>query len=177
MVPVATTGGRTVITATPCLPSTLAVIVAVPGDTAVTLPASVTAAIDGEELAHEIVLRCNAAPTASNAVALSGMEPPTSRVAAVGVTSMRAATVLTVTGATFGPSLPQPVPQAPTNNSLVAKPRRERAGAFMVRSPRGAGRGVYSGAYTDSRGKLWDDTTLVHASRDPRPSGRFLPTD
>src|SRR6266568_4036511 len=93
------TGTMTVIAALPLLPSLVAVMVAVPAASAVTSPLPFTVATPGASLDQVIVRPESGLPLASSGVAVSCWVPPTTIVAAVGLTVSDATGIVTVTAA------------------------------------------------------------------------------
>src|SRR5256885_13504027 len=79
--------GVAVMTAVPCLPSTVAVIVADPGDHAVTTPRAFTRATLGSLDVQVVTRSPTGAPLASRATAIRGSRAPTSRLVDEGDTS------------------------------------------------------------------------------------------
>src|SRR6266516_4843244 len=93
------TGTMTVIAALPLLPSLAAVMLAVPAASAVTSPLPFTVATPGASLDQVIVRPESGLPLASSGVAVSCWVPPTTIVAAVGLTVSDATGIVTVTAA------------------------------------------------------------------------------
>src|SRR6266568_684837 len=93
------TGTMTVIAALPLLPSLVAVMVAVPAASAVTSPLPFTVATPGASLDQVIVRPESGLPLASSGVAVSCWVPPTTIVAAVGLTVSDATGIVTVMAA------------------------------------------------------------------------------
>ena len=82
--------GATVMVAEPVIPSTVAVMVAVPAATAETVPVAETVATAGVLLLHVTARPVSEAPAASRAVATSTCTPPITREAVAGVTTTEA---------------------------------------------------------------------------------------
>src|SRR6266704_1624145 len=93
------TGTMTVIAALPLLPSLAAVMLAVPAASAGTSPLAFTVATLGASLDQVIVRPESGLPFASSGVAVSCWVPPTTIVAAVGLTVSDATGIVTVTAA------------------------------------------------------------------------------
>src|SRR6266566_602375 len=93
------TGTMTVIAALPLLPSLAAVMLAVPAASAVTSPLPFTVATPGASLDQVIVRPESGLPLAWSGVAVSCWVPPTTIVAAVGLTVSDATGIVTVTAA------------------------------------------------------------------------------
>src|SRR6266568_4718312 len=93
------TGTMTVIAALPLLPSLAAVMLAVPAASAVTSPLPFTVATPGASLDQVIVRPESGLPLASSGVAVSCWVPPTTIVAAVGLTVSDATGIVTVMAA------------------------------------------------------------------------------
>jgi hypothetical protein len=104
------------------MPSTEAVMGAVPGATAVTRPLVATVAIDGFALAHVMVLPLTAAPDASRGTAVNRTVSPTSIAAEPGVIAI-VATFGVITGA-LGVDASPPPPQAAAVKIATALTRR-----------------------------------------------------
>ena len=112
----ATGTGVTVIVAVPVIPSTVAVIVALPAATAVTTPAALTVATAGVPLLHVTARPVSAFPAASRAPATRDCVPPTTTLAEAGVTLTLA------TAAGGGGVVPPPPPPVPGSTGWVPPP-------------------------------------------------------
>src|ERR1035437_476688 len=95
-VTLATGGGDTVMVEVPVFVSLVAVIVAVPGATAVTSPLALTVALVASDVAHVTARPESVLPLASSVVAVSCCVAPIASDAVVGVT-VRLATGIGVT--------------------------------------------------------------------------------
>ena len=123
--------GATVIVAVPLIPSTVAVMVAVPAATAETVPVAETVATAGVLLLHVTARPVSDAPAASRAVAVSACTPPITREAVAGVTTTEATGTVVVGGPPpgFTGVVPPPSEQAIMTASITVSIFAQRVAA------------------------------------------------